>query len=189
MNSGVTGKPYYYHNENKYQDVPIDTYLTIDIKYLETSIGLWWGSRGIISESEGTWTLGIPGNTSNSKNWGRIRGWTWNIYLKIPFFAIITPMLGIESRIMTWLRPNDDANTDLFVDNHKTWNNLWYKFGIGIDRPIIYDKLFARMYFLLGFRDKNKYEKDLQQTYGSSVDGIPFSISLKFSIFYNFRGK
>ena len=188
-NSGVTGHLYYYHNKNKYTDTPIDAYLTIDIKYLEASIGLWWGSRTIFSRREGTWTLGIPGNTSNSKNIGEMNGWTWNIFLKTPAFSKINwfPILGIESRIMTRLSPGNDADTDLFVDNQKTWNNFWYKFGIGLDRVILFDKVFARMEYLLGFRDKNQYEKNLQKIKINSVDGIPFSISAKITIYYKIQ--
>jgi opacity protein-like surface antigen len=178
---------YYYHNKNKYYDVPIDTYLVVDLKYFEASIGFWWGGRTIISEREGTWTLGTPGNTEKSKNGGLVGGWLWSIFLKIPDIGRMMwfPMVGIESRMMTWIRPGDDANTDLVVDNHQTWNNFWYKFGIGFDVEIT-DKIYACNEYLLGFRSKNNYEKELQKTNGS-VDGIPVSISAKIKFYYKVK--
>jgi hypothetical protein len=184
----VIGSTYYYHNKNKYFDGLIDTYLALDFKWLEASIGFWWGSRSIISDREGTWTPGTSGNTENNRNGGMIGGWLWNIFLKTPSFGRMMwfPMLGIESRIMTWIRPGDDANPHLFVDNHQTWNNLWFKFGFGFDRKIT-ENLFAYMEFLLGFRGNNQYEEELQKIGGNSVDGIPVSISAKFTMYYNIQ--
>ena len=112
----------------------------------------------------------------------------WSIYLKTPAFGrtMWFPMLGIESRIMTVLDTGDDDDADIVVDNHQTWNNFWYRFGIGLDREIT-NKVFARMEFLLGFRGNNQYENILKNTNDSSVDGIPVSISIKLMIYYNIQ--
>ena len=183
----VIDMPYYYHNKNKYYDLPLDAFISFDLTYIEASIGFWWGGRTINSDREGTWTLGIPGNTDrNIENGGLIGGWSWIVFLKTPPLGRMHwfPMLGMESRILSWVNAGDDVDASLFIDNSQTWNNIWYKAGFGFDREIT-KKVFARMEFLLGFRGDNQYEKNLGKIHNSGVDGVPVSISWKFIFFYN----
>ena len=181
-------EPYFYHNKNKYYDVPIDTFITLDIKYLETSIGVWWGGRSIITETEGTWTLGYPGNTRNWRNGGLIGGWMWSSYLKTPPLGRMLwfPIIGIESRNLLGLSPGDEADQSILVDNSNKWNNFWYKFGIGLDREFI-GNLFFRSEYLLGFRGNNQYENELTKIENSGVNGVPFSISIKIMFYYRIK--
>jgi len=189
-NSGVSGSTYYYINNNKYFDVPLDTFMTIDLRYIEASIGFWWGGRTINTNYEGTWTVGIPGNKGNSKNGGLIGGWVWSIFLKTPPLGLMSwfPVFGIESRILDWVSPGEDMNTDIFVDNSHSWNNLWYKFGFGFD-GLINKNLFSRIEFLSGIRISNQYENQLKNVDGNSVNGFPLSFSIRLIFYRNINNR
>jgi hypothetical protein len=181
---------YYVKNKNYYFDLPIDLYVTIDLLYLEASIGFWFGGRTISTGWEETRIT--SGEITNfdygvSKDGGYIGGYTWSIFLKMPAFGnkMWFPMFGIESRVLNWISPEKDIFTDTFVDNSKTWSNLWYKFGIGFDRPRAFTrKGFSRLELLLGFRGKNEYENELKNASDSSVGQIPVSLSLKFKVYF-----
>jgi hypothetical protein len=186
----VLGATRYYHNENYYTESRLDAYVTFDLRFIEAQIGFWWGHRSISTQYEATWKPGTNVNTGKLLNEGTMGGWLWSIYLKMPYLGnfygrMWFPIVGIESRRVDRVSPGDNADINIFVDNHQTWNNFWCKFGIGFDRPrILSTRGFHRTEFLLGLRGNNEYEKELKKIDGSGVFGVPISLSLKFTSYY-----
>jgi hypothetical protein len=101
---------YYVKNKNYYFDAPIDLYVTIDLLYLEASMGFWFGGRSIGTDWEETRRNSSGGthfDYNSTKDGGYIGGWTWSVFLKMPAFVnkMWFPMIGIESRVLDWISP------------------------------------------------------------------------------------